>query len=96
MRCSPRSPPERRACRAARAASNTRSEPEPEPAAFAVANMEKPPQTYILKLGDYKHKLGDDRRGFPSIWARITASSRRPHRAGGPHWRSGSPLPITL
>lgn len=41
------------------------TEPEPVATAYAVADMEgKPPETHILKVGDYKAKLGLVQPGF--------------------------------
>ena len=53
-------PPDIKARRAAIRAERHRlalDQPEPPAAAFAVANMDKAPQTHILKLGEPKHKL---------------------------------------
>ncbi|HUS05422.1 MAG TPA: DUF1549 and DUF1553 domain-containing protein [Bryobacteraceae bacterium] len=42
--------------------------PDPSPAAYAVANMEKEvPPTHILQVGDYKHKLGVVEPGFLKV-----------------------------
>lgn len=45
-----------------------RRAPDPAPEAFAVVNMEKdPPPTYILKVGDVKHKIGQVEPGVPVV-----------------------------
>lgn len=42
-------------------------EPQPPAAAFAVSNLDKAPATHILKIGDYRHKLGQVEAGFPRV-----------------------------
>jgi uncharacterized protein DUF1553/uncharacterized protein DUF1549 len=44
------------------------TEPDPSPAAFAVADSDKPaPATYILKVGDVKHKMGQVEPGLLTV-----------------------------
>jgi hypothetical protein len=44
------------------------TEPDPQPAAYAVADSEKPaPPTYILKVGDVKHKIGQVEPGVLTV-----------------------------
>jgi hypothetical protein len=44
------------------------TEPDPQPAAYAVADSEKPaPATYILKVGDVKHKMGQVEPGVLTV-----------------------------
>jgi hypothetical protein len=44
------------------------TEPDPQPAAYAVADGEKPaPPTYILKVGDVKHKMGQVEPGVLTV-----------------------------
>src|SRR5579864_6221858 len=44
------------------------TEPDPQPAAYAVADSEKPaPSTYILKVGDVKHKMGQVEPGVLTV-----------------------------
>ncbi|MBL8212992.1 MAG: DUF1549 domain-containing protein [Bryobacterales bacterium] len=57
-------------------------EPEPPAAAYGVANLEKAPDTHILKVGDYKHKLSIVGPGFPRV---ITGINETP--AEGPAQR---------
>ncbi|MEO8659184.1 MAG: DUF1549 and DUF1553 domain-containing protein [Bryobacteraceae bacterium] len=45
------------------------TEPEPPAAAYAVANMDKAPQSHILKVGDHKRKLDAVGPGFPTVLA---------------------------
>ncbi len=58
-------------------------EPDPALTVSAVANMEKPPATHILKVGDHRHKLDIVGPGFPRVIQGIgvpvpeTASGRR-------------------
>jgi Protein of unknown function (DUF1553) len=43
-------------------------EPDPPPAAFAVRNTsEEPPQSYVLKIGDYRHKIAPVDAGFLQV-----------------------------
>ncbi|MEJ7606293.1 MAG: DUF1549 and DUF1553 domain-containing protein [Bryobacteraceae bacterium] len=44
-----------------------RTAPEPLPQAYAVGNAAEVPETFILKIGDPKHKLGAVNPGFPSV-----------------------------
>jgi hypothetical protein len=44
------------------------TEPDPQPAAYAVADSEKSaPPTYILKVGDVKHKMGQVEPGLLTV-----------------------------
>jgi hypothetical protein len=51
------------------------TEPEPPAAAFGVTNMDTAPATHILKVGDYRHKLGEVTPGFPRVVTGIDAAS---------------------
>jgi hypothetical protein len=73
--------------------------PAPAPAAFAVVNMEKdPPPTYILKVGDVKHKMGQVEPGVPvvldtgHVQIPKTASGRRAALA---NWLARPEHPLT-
>jgi hypothetical protein len=73
------------------------STPDPAPAAYAVANMEKAPETHILKVGDYKHKLGEVDPGFLSI---ITPDADVPKNPQGrrtalANWLASPDHPLT-
>lgn len=75
------------------------SAPEPAPVAFAVTDIEgNPPPTYILQVGDYKHKLGEVRPGFLKVLAPDygvvpeTASGRRSALA---NWLASPNHPLT-
>jgi hypothetical protein len=43
------------------------TEPEPPATAFAVKNLEKAPPTYLLKIGDHRHKMGEVQPGLPKV-----------------------------
>ena len=43
------------------------SNPEPPASAYAVANLEKAPQSFILKVGDTNHKMGEVQPGFLTV-----------------------------
>lgn len=45
------------------------TEPEPLSAAYSVADMDKAPQTFILKVGDHRRKLDPVEPGFPTVLA---------------------------
>ncbi len=72
-------------------------EPEPPAAAYAVANLEKAPDTHILKVGDYKHKLSIVGPGFPRV---ITGIDEKPvegpaqRRAGLARWLTSPENPL--
>lgn len=75
------------------------TEPEPVPAAFAAADMEgAPPPTYILQVGDYKHRLGRVQPGFLKVLAPDygvvpeTAAGRRSALA---NWLASPGHPLT-
>ncbi|MDQ6701202.1 MAG: DUF1549 and DUF1553 domain-containing protein [Acidobacteriota bacterium] len=75
------------------------SEPEPLPAAYAVADMDgAPPETHILKVGDYKAKLGLVQPGFLKVMAPQggdvpqTAAGRRAALA---NWLGSPDHPLT-
>src|SRR5439155_378016 len=64
--------------------------PDPPPAAYAVADSDKPaPATFILKVGDVKHKMGQVEPGVLTVLntdnVEIPASSARRPRDGEPH-----------
>jgi hypothetical protein len=75
------------------------TEPEPLPAAYAVANMEKsPPPTHILQVGDYKHKLGMVQPGFLKVLARTEPempSAAQGRRAALANWLASPDHPLT-
>ena len=43
------------------------TKPDPLPAAYAVVNQDKAPPTFILQVGDPKHKLGQVEPGIPLV-----------------------------
>ena len=76
------------------------AEPEPLAAAYAVSDMEgAPPETHILKVGDYKAKLGVVAPGFlkviapvPQVDVPLTAAGRRAALA---NWLASGDHPLT-
>jgi hypothetical protein len=72
-------------------------EPEPAPAAFSVVNVEKAPPTYILKVGDHRHKMGEVAPGLPKVLAGDapfpTAAAGR--RAAFANWLASTDHPLT-
>jgi hypothetical protein len=73
------------------------TEPDPLPSAYAVANMEKAPTAYILKLGDAKSKIAPVDPGLPVVLAGHepypqTASGRRSALA---NWLASPDNPLT-
>lgn len=56
--------------------------PEPAPAAYAVANAEKTPETHVLKVGDHRMKLGSVQPGVPLVLA-STFKSEMPEGVAG-------------
>jgi hypothetical protein len=75
------------------------TKPGPLPAAFAAVDMEaEPPPTYILKVGDPKHKLAEVQPGFLTVLdaegtAPPTASKGR--RAALANWLASPEHPLT-
>jgi hypothetical protein len=74
------------------------SEPAALETAFAVANMEKPPLTHILKVGDHKQKLASVSPAFPRVFSPFdapvpVASSMR--RAALATWLTSPNHPLT-
>lgn len=72
-------------------------EPEPAAKAYAVAPMEKPEITHILKIGDHKQKLAPVGPGVPLVLAGgfevpTTAKGRRAALAG---WLASPEHPLT-
>jgi hypothetical protein len=51
------------------------TKPEPLPAAYAVANQDKAPPSFVLQLGDPKHKLAQVEPGIPLVLATSYSSS---------------------
>jgi len=49
--------------------------PDPPRTAYAVANLEKAPETHILKVGDHRHKLDIVPPGFPRVITGIAAEA---------------------
>lgn len=71
--------------------------PEPPAAAYAVTNMEKAPDTHILKVGDYKHKLSIVGPGFPRVITGINetpADGPAQRRAGLARWLTSPENPL--
>ena len=75
------------------------TEPDPPPAAYAVADSDKPaPATYILKVGDVKHKMGQVEPGVLTVLntdnVEIPASSTG-RRAALANWLASPEHPLT-
>jgi hypothetical protein len=71
-------------------------EPEPPAAAFAVANMDKAPQTHILKLGEPSHKLDPVEPAFLSVFGALEApKSPAGRRAAFAKWLADPEHPLT-
>jgi len=76
-----------------------RTEPAPTPAAYAVADSDKPvPPTYILKVGDVKHKMGQVEPGLLTVLntdnVEVPRSSAG-RRAVLANWLASSENPLT-
>ena len=72
------------------------SNPEPPASAYAVANMEKAPPSYILKVGDTKNKMGEVQPGFLTVMGGATApTSPQGRRAALANWLASPDHPLT-
>ncbi|MBL8238582.1 MAG: DUF1549 domain-containing protein [Bryobacterales bacterium] len=92
----PAEPKARRAALRARMHAINLDEPEPPPAAFAVANMDQAPQTHILKLGEPKHKLSPVEPAFLSVLGAIEApKGPGGRRAAFAKWLADPQHPLT-
>lgn len=71
--------------------------PEPPVGAYAVARLEQPEPTHILKIGDYRHKLDRVDPGYPFVLADEdeTPSDPRGRRAALARWLTGEAAPLT-
>jgi hypothetical protein len=92
-------PPDVKARRAALRAQRHKlalDEPEPPPAAFAVANMATAPPTHILKLGEPKYKLDPVEPAFLSVLGAIEApKGPAGRRAAFAKWLADPEHPLT-
>ena len=92
-------PPAIKARRAAIRAERHRlalDQPESPAAAFAVANMDKAPQTHILKLGEPKHKLDPVEPAFLSVLGGLEApKAAAGRRAAFAKWLADPEHPLT-
>ncbi len=72
-------------------------EPEPAPKAYAVAPMEQPETTYILKVGDHQHKLSPVGPGVPLVLANgfQIPDAGRGRRAALADWLASPEHPLT-
>jgi hypothetical protein len=71
-------------------------EPEPAPAAFAVANMDTAPVTHILKIGDPKFKLDPVEPAFLSVLGGLDApKGSNGRRAALAKWLADPENPLT-
>jgi hypothetical protein len=71
-------------------------EPEPAPAAFAVANMDAAPVTHILKIGDPKFKLDPVEPAFLSVLGGLDApKGPNGRRAALAKWLADPENPLT-
>lgn len=79
------------------------TKPAPLPAAYAIANMEKAaPPTFILQVGDTKHKLGQVEPGIPLVLDPMAPDARTPtpQQAAGrrtvlANWLASAENPLT-
>jgi hypothetical protein len=79
------------------------TKPAPMPAAYAVANMDKVvPPTFILQVGDPKHKLGQVEPGIPLVLDPMAPDARTPapEQAAGrrtvlANWLASAENPLT-
>lgn len=70
--------------------------PEPPPAAFAVANMEKAPETHILKIGDPKYKLDLVEPAYLTVLGAMSApAAPAGRRAALAQWLADPANPLT-
>jgi hypothetical protein len=72
------------------------TKPEPLPAAFAVANQDKAPPTFILQVGDVKHKLGRAEAGIPLVLRGGDSAGYEPApRTALANWLASPDNPLT-
>ena len=72
------------------------SNPEPPASAYAVANMEKAPQSFILKVGDTNHKMGEVQPGFLTVMGGASSSTAPiGRRAALADWLASPDHPLT-
>lgn len=74
------------------------TEPEPPPAAYAVANMEKAPAAYVLKIGDPHQKLAPVDPGLPRVLAKPDSAFPQDaagRRAALANWLAAPEHPLT-
>jgi hypothetical protein len=92
----PAGPKAERAAIRARIHAINLNEPEPPPAAFAVANMDKAPVTHILKLGEPKHKLDPVEPAFLSVLGGLDApNGPSGRRSAFAKWLADPEHPLT-
>ncbi|MGH9666853.1 MAG: DUF1549 and DUF1553 domain-containing protein, partial [Bryobacteraceae bacterium] len=75
-----------------------RTEPDPPPAAYAVADMDTAPPSYILKVGDPKHKLAQVRPALLTVLTEPGASFPQGpagRRAALANWIAAPENPLT-
>jgi hypothetical protein len=72
------------------------SNPEPPASAYAVVNMEKAPSSFILKVGDTNHKMGEVQPGFLTVLGGVQApTSPQGRRAALANWLASPEHPLT-
>ncbi len=72
------------------------SAPEPPTTAYAVTNMDKAPQSFILKIGDTKNKLGEVQPGFLTVMGGAQAPLEpKGRRAALANWLASKDHPLT-
>jgi hypothetical protein len=72
------------------------TKPEPLPAAYAVANQDKAPPTFILQVGDVKHKLGQVEAGIPLVLRSGDSAGYQPApRTALANWLASPDNPLT-
>jgi hypothetical protein len=71
------------------------TKPEPLPAAYAVANQDKAPPSFILQLGDPKHKLAQVEPGIPLVLGGTGDSPVTGPRTSLANWLASPDNPLT-
>ncbi|MCC6367259.1 MAG: DUF1549 domain-containing protein [Bryobacterales bacterium] len=74
------------------------TEPDEPETAYAVADADKAPETYILKVGDYRHKIASVTPGFPRVIGGIASNAPETpamRRAALARWFTSPEHPLT-
>jgi hypothetical protein len=72
------------------------TKPGPLPAAYAVADQDKAPPTFVLQVGDVKHKLGQVEAGIPLVLRDANLEGFQPApRTALANWLASPDNPLT-